>query len=228
MTSQQQIRTPARPSVASGVQEALAAAEASVRLQAALAAGARPAGEQVEILVQRCGVEPDFLVRDMLTWALTRHERSATVARLVEETRSDSTRSRSQALHTLSRIGDPAGWAAITSGLLTDEDDDVARSAWRAAVTLVPADEAPALARTLATQLGRGDPEVRLSLSRALLALGEAGAAVVAAASDHPDEAVRSHAAATERLARHPEDASDVAVAEARRIVALTDAPGVP
>lgn len=209
------------------VQAALAAPDASARLQAALAAGAGPAPEQVEALVQRCGVEPDFYVRDMLTWALTRHEKSTTVARLVVELGSQDAQARSQALHTLSKIGDPSAWAAITTELLQDEDDEVARTAWRTAVTLVPVDGAATLAQTLASQLGRGDREVHLSLSRALIALGDPGADVVEHAAHHADEGVRAHARATQWLAQHPERGFDAAVAEARRVVALLNAPAV-
>lgn len=46
---------------------------ASVRLRAALAIGSTPDPRFVGKLVERCAVEPEFFVRDMLTWALTRH-----------------------------------------------------------------------------------------------------------------------------------------------------------
>lgn len=213
--------------VVSDVQIALASPDASARLQAALAAGAGPAPEQVEVLVQRCAVEPDFYVRDMLTWALTRHDTRATVARLVVELRSQDAQARSQALHTLSKIGDPSAWAAITPELLQDEDDEVARTAWRTAVALVPVDGAVGLAETLAGQLGRGNREMQRSLSRALIALGGPGSAVVDRASRHPDEGVRAHAGATTWLAQHPEEGFDAAVAEARRVVVLLGAPVV-
>ncbi|CAM5482610.1 HEAT repeat protein OS=Streptomyces griseomycini OX=66895 GN=FHS37_003749 PE=4 SV=1 [Streptomyces griseomycini] len=40
----------------------------AVRLRTALAAGAAPDPRFVDELVERCAVEPDFHVRDMLTW----------------------------------------------------------------------------------------------------------------------------------------------------------------
>jgi hypothetical protein len=143
---------------------------------------------------------------------------------LLEETRSRVPQARSQALHTLSKIGDPRGWGAVTPRL-RDRDDEVARSAWRAAVALVPEGEEAGLAKALSTQLGRGDRQVQLSLSRALAALGEAAAAVLAAAASHGDAHVCAHAMATERLMRDPDEAFDAAIFEAKRIIALKDAP---
>jgi len=192
---------------------------ASVRLRAAMAVGTKPDPRLVDTLVQRCGVEPDFSVREMLTWALTRHHASVTVPKLVAELRSDRARARSQALHTLSKIGDRRAWPAITRALLTDADDEVARSAWRAAVVLVPGGAEAELGRVLATQLGRGGRETRLSLSRALIALG-AELAVRAAMTD-ADPRVRQHAIATERLSRDPDAGFELAIEEAKRIVAL-------
>jgi hypothetical protein len=151
--------------------------DTSARLQAALAAGTRPDPVQLDALVERCAVEPDFFVRDMLTWALTRQP--APVARVLRELDSAIPQARSQALHTLSKLGD--GWSAITKELLHDPDDEVARAAWRTAVGLVPEGERRALAGELLGELGRGDRDVRLSLTRALVELCE----VVRPALDH-------------------------------------------
>ncbi|MEU2575704.1 HEAT repeat domain-containing protein [Streptomyces anulatus] len=194
---------------------------ASVRLRAALAIGSQPDPRFVGTLVERCAVEPEFFVRDMLTWALTRHPVSVTLPQLLREVRSEGTRARSQALHTLSKIGDGRAWPAITRALLTDADDEVARSAWRAAVVLVPEGEEAALAALLATQLGRGGRETRLSLSQALVALGDAMAPAVDAATRAPEPLVRAHALATQRLLREPDAGFTLAVEEAKRVVAL-------
>ncbi|WP_225801255.1 HEAT repeat domain-containing protein [Streptomyces sp. NK15101] len=194
---------------------------ASVRLRAALAVGTAPDPRCVDELVGRCAVEPDFQVREMLTWALTRHSSALTLPRLLDELRSERAQARSQALHTLSKIGDGRAWPAITRELLTDADDEVARSAWRAAVVLVPEGGESELAEVLATQLGRGGHGTWLSLSRALIALGEAMAPVLRAASSDPRPEVRRHAIATERLSRDPQAGFDFAIEEAKRIVAL-------
>lgn len=193
----------------------------AVRLRAALAVGTTPDPRFVDKLVERCAVEPDFFVRDMLTWALTRHPVSVTLPRLLREVRSERAPARSQALHTLSKIGDRRAWPAITRALLSDADDEVARSAWRAAVVLVPEEEEVALGAVLATQLGRGGPATRLSLSRALIALGDAMASALAAAAKDPDPRVRAHALATDRLLRDPDAGFTFALEEAKRVVAL-------
>ncbi|MBB4916956.1 HEAT repeat domain-containing protein [Streptosporangium saharense] len=201
--------------------QGLGDSRSSVRLKAALAVGTTPDPRFVDGLVERCAVEPDFYVRDMLTWALTRHPASMTVPKLVEELRSERAQARSQALHTLSKIGDRGAWPAITRELLTDADDEVARSAWRTAVVLVPDDEKPGLATVLATQFGRGERETQVSLSRALVALGEVIVPALRAAMTDPDPRVRQHAIATERLSRDPEAGFEYAIGEAKRIMAL-------
>ncbi|MEU5262927.1 HEAT repeat domain-containing protein [Amycolatopsis sp. NPDC021455] len=200
---------------------ALGAANSSTRLQAALAAGTGADPGLAGALVERCAVEPDFFVRDMLTWALTRLPADVTVPRLVTELRSARAQARSQALHTLSKIGVRTAWPAITSSLLHDADDEVARSAWRAAVVLVPPGERAELAADLARQLGRGDRDVQLSLSRALVALGDAAEPALRTGLASADPAVRAHARATERLLQDPDAGFDLAVDEAKRIVAL-------
>jgi HEAT repeat protein len=200
---------------------ALEHASSSVRLRAALAIGTSPDPRFVDALVARCAVDPEFSVREALTWALTRHPPSTTVPELVEELRSERAQARSQALHTLSKIGDRRAWPALTRALLTDPDDEVARSAWRAAIVLVPEGGRTGLAAVLATQLGRGGRETRLSLSRALIALGDAAVPALSAARRHPDPGVREHAIATEALVRDPGAGFELAVEEAKRVLAL-------
>jgi HEAT repeat protein len=201
--------------------DALGAGNSSTRLQAALAVGTHPDPGLVDALVARCAIEPDFYVRDMLTWALTRFPSEVTVPRLRAELRAERAQARSQALHTLSKIGDGNAWPAITRSLLHDADDEVARSAWRAAVVLVPAGEQKGLAAELAGQLGRGDRNVQLSLSRALVALGDVIEPALRTGLASDDPAVRAHARATERLLSDPDAGFDPAVDEAKRIAAL-------
>ncbi|MCF1593049.1 HEAT repeat domain-containing protein [Streptomyces muensis] len=206
---------------AEGALQGLADGRSSVRLRAAMAVGTKPDPRFVERLVERCAIEPEFFVRDMLTWALTRHPVSATLPALLREVRSERAQARSQALHTLSKIGDRQAWPAITLSLLTDADDEVARSAWRAAVVLVPEGEEPELAKALASQLGRGGRETQLSLSRALVALGEVIEPALRAATTAPDPRARAHALATQRLLRDPDTGFEYAIEEAKRVVAL-------
>ncbi len=145
-------RTPRHARVA----EALCAPDSSVRLRAALAAGTDPDPGLLEALIERCAVEPEFPVRDMLSWALLRLPPEITLPRLRRELDSGHAQARGQALHTLSKIGDRSASAWITRAELRDPDDEVARTAWRVAVLLVPEGERKRLAEELATQLGRG------------------------------------------------------------------------
>ncbi|GAB90042.1 HEAT repeat domain-containing protein [Gordonia rhizosphera] len=184
--------------------QALTCHDPSVRLRAALAAGTSGDAETLELLVERCGIESDFFVRDMLTWALCRMPADRTVPRLLVELGSDLPQARSQALHTLSKIGDPRTWPGV-SPMVHDTDDEVVRAAWRAAVALVPTGSESDLAVSMADEFGRGDEDLQRSLSRALVALGEASVAATTAAltSDHPQ--VRAHAEATQRLREDPD-----------------------
>ena len=204
---------------------ALEVGSASARLQTAMAAGLRPQDGYIDPLVERFAVEPDFFVRDMLTWALIQHDRALTLERVLPELHSVFPQARAQALHTLSKLGESSAWPAITSDLLKDAEDEVARTAWRAAAALVPAEEAGALAEVLSTQFGRGDRLTQRSLSRALATLGEAATPVIERGTQHADPTVRAHALATQKLIEDPNAGFDVAIAAAQRIVALHGAP---
>ncbi|AIJ23519.1 HEAT repeat domain-containing protein [Amycolatopsis methanolica] len=200
---------------------ALSAGNPSTRLKAALAAGTHPDPGFLGELVARSAVEPDFFVRDMVTWALTRLPAEITVPRLLDELANGRAQACSQALHTLSKIGDRRAWPAITRALLHDADDEVARSAWRAAVVLVPDEGRAALAEDLAAQLGRGDRGVQLSLSRALVALGDVAEPALRTGLASEDPVVRAHARATQRLLRDPDAGFAPDVEEAKRVAAL-------
>ncbi|MER7845910.1 HEAT repeat domain-containing protein [Kitasatospora sp. NPDC096077] len=200
---------------------ALGAEDSSVRLQAALAVGSNPDPGLLEPLVERCAVEPDFFVRDMLSWALTRLPAELALPRIRRELGSGRTQARSQALHTLSKIGDRSAWDWITSDLLRDADDEVSRTAWRVAVVLVPEDGRTELAEELVRQLGRGDRTVQLSLSRAFVDLGAGSEPVLERAAAHPDPEVAAHARATVLLIHDPETGFDEALFEAKRVTAL-------
>jgi hypothetical protein len=201
---------------ASRLRLALSAPDASTRLQAALTAGTRPADAYARVLVGQCRVEPDFFVRDMLTWALTRHDRDTVVELLLPELDSPIAQARSQALHTLSKVGDPRAFPAITVALLADADDVVARNAWRTASGLAPDDDRRgALAVILATQLGRGDRDLRLSLTQSFQRLGEPSRPALDAVSTDARPDVRTHALATAHLLADPEADFDAALREA-------------
>ena len=169
----------------------------SVRLQAALAAGTYPEPEFIDVLVSQCASEPDFFVRDTLSWALIRNEIPKVVERLKSELISDNIQAKSQALHTLTKIGDKQFYSLITHEHLFDAHDKVAVTAWRAASVLVPENESSALAKILVTQLGRGDSDVQFDLTRFLCALGDSMLQPLKEAASSSNEAVKLHAAFT-------------------------------
>ena len=166
----------------------------SVRLKAALAAGTFPKPEYIDVLVEQCAVESDFFVRDTLTWALMRNEVSKVVNRLKPELSTENPQAKSQALHTLTKIGDKQYYPLITHEHLFDSNDKVAVTAWRAASVLVPEDEKATLTSILLTQLGRGDSDVQFDLTRFLCALGDCIVEPLTAAVNSPKEEVSLHA----------------------------------
>lgn len=198
---------------------ALTDSEPSVRLRAALAAGTHADARLAELLVARCAVDPDFFVRDMLTWALCRLPAEVTVPLLLTELESGISQARSQALHTLSKVGDRSAWPQVST-LLHDPDDEVALSAWRAAAALVPPGAEAGLAAELAKEFGRGEHAMHRSLSRALAGLGDAAAPVLDAAAESSDPLVRAHAEATERLRVDPDSGFTLSLELAKRVAA--------
>ncbi|BDH57816.1 HEAT repeat domain-containing protein [Tsukamurella sp. PLM1] len=195
----------------------------STRLRAALAAGTAADPDAANALIARCAVEPDFFVRDMLTWALARLPAGTTVPLLRAELASAAPQARSQALHTLSKIGPADAGVAFPEAvaLAGDPEDGVATAAWRTVVALAPGPDARrSAARTLATRLGHGGVETRRSLSRALVALGDEGLAALAAVAA-PNDAVRAHIADTIRLLDDPDSGFAGSMHEAKRVAAL-------
>ena len=179
------------------LQELLNSPNQSVRLKAALAAGTYPNPDQINILIVQCASESDFFVRDTLSWALMRHEVSKVVERLKSELVSENPQAKSQALHTLSKIGDKQFYSLITNEHHFDSRDKVAVTAWRAASVLVPEVEKSALTQILVSQLGRGDSDLQFDLTRFLCALGEVIVDPLHRASESEKEEVRLHAAFT-------------------------------
>ena len=176
------------------LQELLNSPNQSVRLKAALSAGTFPNPDQIEILVSQCANESDFFVRDTLSWALMRHDQKSVVAQLKFELKSENPQARSQALHTLSKIGDKENYELITRELLLDSDDLVASTAWRSASVLVLEKDKQELIELLISQLGRGDSDIQFGLTRFLCAIGQPIVAPLTRATQSSDEVVRTHA----------------------------------
>jgi len=176
------------------LEDLLKSPDQSVRLKAALAAGTYPTQDHIEVLIRQCASESDFFVRDTLSWALMRQDRPTVVQRLIPELKSANPQSRSQALHTLSKIGDKENYSLITHELLLDADDFVASTAWRSASVLVPDADKPALVEILISQLGRGDSDTQFGLTRFLCAIGEPIVVPLMQAAQSTDETVRTQA----------------------------------
>ena len=166
----------------------------SVRLKAALAAGTYPEDEFIEVLISQCAIESDFFVRDTLSWALMRNDASKVVKHLETELQSSNNQAKSQAIHTLSKIGDKANYRLITDEMLFDSDYFMAATAWRVASVLVPDDQKPDLVKKLITQLGRGDSDTQFGLTRFLCALGECIVEPLTEASKSTDETISNQA----------------------------------
>lgn len=191
------------------LQALLASPDQSVRLKAALAAGTYPDSAYIEILITQCSHEPDFFVRDTLSWALMRHDVTQVVNRLKPELSSKVAQARSQALHTLSKIGDKANYPLINLEHHLDEVDKVAVTAWRTASVLVPENERSSLTKILVTQLGRGDSDMQFDLTRFLCSLGDCIVEPLQDAAKSDNEVVRIHAEFT--LIRFQEMQLDIA-----------------
>ena len=166
----------------------------SVRLNAALAAGTYPEDDFIEVLISQCAIESDFFVRDTLSWALMRNDVTKVVKRLEIELQSPNLQAKSQAIHTLSKIGDKTNYPLITDEMLFDSDDFIASTAWRVASVLVPDDQKLDLVAQLITQLGRGDSDVQFGLTRFLCALGDCIIGPLTEASKSDDEVISNQA----------------------------------
>ena len=176
------------------LQTLLASPDQSVRLKAALAAGTYPEIEFIEVLISQCAIESDFFVRDTLSWALMRNDVAKVVERLKTELQSSNPQAKSQAIHTLSKIGDKTNYSLITDEMLFDPDDFIASTAWRVASVLVPDGQKVILVKKLITQLGRGDSDIQFGLTRFLCALGECIVKPLTEASKSTDETISNQA----------------------------------
>ncbi|WBT08929.1 HEAT repeat domain-containing protein [Corynebacterium sp. SCR221107] len=187
------------PRDASTLIEALSADNPNTRLHAAMACGTRMGSKAnngtassrwdkaeapaytpalMDVLIERCAVESDFFVREMLTWALIRHPSRRLVDALVQQLEDPRPQAQSQALHTLSKLALSPHlvpgriWEAIKDKHVADPHDEVATAAWRVAVLVVPEDQRAALTTKLEKERTRTHPETIKSLRRALAALG--------------------------------------------------------
>lgn len=172
----------------------LASPDQSVRLKAALTAGTYPEPEYIDVLIEQCGFETDFYVRDTMSWALMRNERNKVVEKLKLELQSINSQAKSQAIHTFSKIGDKDYYPLITDEMLFNENELIASTTWRAAVALVPDAQIMDLIEKLISQLGRGDSDLQFALTRSLCNLGKLIVEPLKFATNSEFEEVRMHA----------------------------------
>lgn len=159
-----------------------------IRQRAALALGAQVTPDLAERLAGLLWEEPDFFVRETLTWVLVRIGEAAlphAVAALDDE----RAQVRFDAVHLIGKIADPAALPAVLA-LTADADDDVAAKA-RFVLTRLGD---PAAIPALTAYLGRGGDDRRTELTRDLATFGAAAVPHLKAALDHDDAAVRRHA----------------------------------
>ncbi len=144
--------------------QASRAQDTNTRLQAALAAGTDPTPQDVGALIAQCATEPDFFVRDMLTWALTRHPAGTIVPLLLAELREGSSRQR-QAVAL--QDGSPSVRSLVASYL--DEPDLNAAGALRWAIVRQGTAAIDALtAAGSDAPAAPADPTIRRRISEAL------------------------------------------------------------
>lgn len=115
----------------------------------------------------------------------------------------------------------PDLWPGLPPELLHDPDDEVAQSAWRAAVVLVPDAARQRLADELTAELGRGGLDLHRSLSRAFVALDDVSEPALDRIADTGDARAQAHVRSTRALLADPEGGFDASLFEAKRTAAL-------
>lgn len=177
------------------IEKALQAAvheDSSVRQRAALYLGIHADDAVARELVSLLISEPDFYVRETLTWAVVTRA-DATYPLLVDALQ-DTGPERVQVLHALSKIRRPEAVAQILP--LVDDPDDpdehvAAKARWALGRTATPG-----AVSALIDHLGEQDDFSRRELTRALEQAGAAAVAGLAARLVEATEpSVRSHAA---------------------------------
>jgi HEAT repeat protein len=161
----------------------------SVRQRAAIGLGALVTPDLAGRVAATLWEEPDFFVRESLTWVLTRVPRAALPYALVA-LGDERARVRLTAAHVLGKLGDRSAVPALVP-LTADSDDDVAAKACFALARLGDPVAVPALA----AYLGRGDRDRRDRLTRDLADFGPAALPHVEGRLVSSEPAVREHAA---------------------------------
>jgi HEAT repeat protein len=140
----------------------------NVRIEAALEIGKLADPAALPALLERLGAEPDFFVRENVTWAVVRMG-DAAVLPVVALLQEGDVASRFNAAHTLSKLAD----ARAVPALLTTLDDPDPALVQKAAYALGRIRDVRALP-ALVSRVGVGPRELRASVSEAVEAFGDA------------------------------------------------------
>lgn len=178
----------------------LANPDRDVRQRAVIALGERADPATADALVAQLFAEPDFFVRDTLTWAVTRLGSSALPAVLAGLGEQRGPEVRTQALRTLSKVADPTTVSAILT--LIDDDEPAVSAKARWALARIGD---PRVVPELADRLGAKTPEVQNALTDVLASFGSGAVPTLVDALAHPDAAVRQHAADVPCHVGHPD-----------------------
>lgn len=192
---------------ASDLAEQLSDPDRSVRNTAALEIGSKSEAACAHVLVEALWAEPDFFVRETMTWAVTRMEEATQPAVLAAIKPDRSPEVRVQALHVLSKFANPET-VGVLLPYVTDPDEVVARKArW----ALGRIREPRAVAHLVALLGGHGLEE-RNALTSDVAAFGSVAVPALVEALAADDQVVRRHAADILCHIGHP-DAEDAAEA---------------
>jgi HEAT repeat protein len=185
----------------------LADLDKNARLRAVMALGQGADVAALPALLERLRAEPDFFVRDNLSWAIARCGETA-VLPLIALLNDAEPGVRYQAAHALSKLGDPRAIVALMARL-HDDDHDVLQKAIYALGRLRAEPALP----LLAAQIGAGTREHRTTRNEALEAFGVIAVPHVEMMLTHDDVLVRVET--TEVLGAIGGDAAAPALARA-------------
>jgi HEAT repeat protein len=174
---------------ADDLQRELRDPDKNTRANAAVELGKLGDASMADLLVDALAVEPDFFVREYLTWSIVRIADASTplLLRMLHDTRPQA---RHGAAHTLGKIADPRATAALIATLRDDDRSVVSKAAF-ALGAIGAAEAVPAIVNLL----GGEDPELQSTLVSVLERFGAHALPALVAALAHADARVRAHAA---------------------------------
>lgn len=171
------------------LQRGLRSPDKNTRAEAAVELGKLADSSTADLLLEALATEPDFFVREYLTWSIVRMAEAATplLIRMLNDARPQA---RHGAAHTLGKIADQRATGALIV-TLQDADPTVVCKA----VFALGAIGAVESVRALVNLLGGQDRELQSTLVSVLERFGARALPAVVDALAHADARVRAHAA---------------------------------